>query len=147
MRQGPPGIRRAARRAGALDGPTMGQGGFTLLEVLVAVAVVGFALVSLLGLHGRNVKMTIRDQNMTRATLLARELISQVEFTVATQGLDGLSSSQGSPEAYPELRYEIEVNTTDLEEIRVVIVRVIWDESTPHACELFYYVREQALPS
>lgn len=127
--------------------PIPRQDGFTLLEVMVAVFVVAVAFTSLLTLHGRNIKMTIRDQNMTRATLLARELVSQVEFTVATQGLQGLSSSQGSPEAYPDLRYEIEVNTTDLEEIRVVIVRVIWDEATPNACELIYYVREQAVQS
>lgn len=122
-----------------------GQRGFTLLEVLVAVAVAGFALVSLLGLHGRSIRMTIRDQNMTRATLLARELVSQVEFTVATQGLHALSSSQGVTEAYPDLRYEIEVSSTDLDEIRLVIVRIIWDEATPRAFELVYYVRDPAV--
>jgi len=33
--------------------------GFTLLEVLVAVAVLGLALVSLLGLHVRNIDLNV----------------------------------------------------------------------------------------
>ncbi len=121
------------------------QRGFTLLEVLIAVVIVGTAFVALLGLHARGVKLVIRDQNLTRATLLARQKVSQVEFTVATQGLDGLGNSEGVDETYPEFRWQIEVNPTELEEVRMVIVRVTWDESTPGA-EVVYYVREQASP-
>jgi prepilin-type N-terminal cleavage/methylation domain-containing protein len=142
-----------ARRPGpqALQPPSPGQaarqGGFTLLEILVAVFIVAVAFTSLLGLHGRSVKLTIRDQSLTRATLVARGLISDIEHTVATQGLDALGNIQGIPQGYPDLRYEVEVRPTELEELRMVIVRVIWDESTPDACKLVHYVREQAVPS
>ena len=53
--------------------------GFTLLEVLVAVAVLGLALVSLLALHVRNIDLIARDQRVTEATLLARDLMTDVE--------------------------------------------------------------------
>jgi general secretion pathway protein I len=122
-----------------------GQRGFTLLEVLIAVVIVGTAFVALLGLHARGVKLVIRDQNLTRATLLARQKISQVEFTVATQGLEGLGNSEGNDETYPDFHWQIEVNPTELEEVRMVIVRVTWDEAAPGA-EVVYFVREQAAP-
>jgi uncharacterized protein (DUF2344 family) len=37
------------------------------------------------------------------------------------------------------------VGTTGLDEVREVIVRVIWDERTPRACELVYFVRDPAV--
>lgn len=115
--------------------------GFTLLEVMVALAVIAFALVGLLGLQARNVKMIARGQNLTRATLLARELISQIQVEVDTKGFQGLGDSQGVFEGYPGYRWEREVLTTGLDELREVIVRVIWDERTPNACQLIYFVR------
>jgi general secretion pathway protein I len=116
--------------------------GFTLLEVLVALAIIAFAVVGLLGLHARNIQMIARDQNLTRATLLARELISQIQFQVSTGGLQGLGDSQGTFEGYPGYRWEREVISTGLDEMREVLVRVIWDERSPHACELVYFVRD-----
>ena len=58
---------------------TRRRAGFTLLEVLVAVAVLGLGLVSLLGLHVRNLALLERDQRITDATLLARALMTEVE--------------------------------------------------------------------
>jgi general secretion pathway protein I len=46
--------------------------GFTLLEVLVAVAIVAIALVAFMGLHLRSLDATIRAQDLTTAVLLAQ---------------------------------------------------------------------------
>ena len=46
--------------------------GFTLLEVLVAVAIVAIALVTFMGLHLRSLDATIRAQDVTTAVLLAQ---------------------------------------------------------------------------
>jgi len=46
--------------------------GFTLLEVLVAVAIVALALVTFMGLHLRSLDATIRAQDLTTAVLLAQ---------------------------------------------------------------------------
>jgi general secretion pathway protein I len=119
--------------------------GFTLLEVLVALAVIAFAVVGLLGLHARNIKAIARDQNLTRATLLARELVSQIQYQVSTQGMQNLGDAQGTFEGYPGYRWERQVLPTGLDEITEVIVRVIWDERSPRACELLYFVRDPAL--
>jgi len=118
------------------------RAGFTLLEVMVALAIIAFAIVGLLGLHARNIKIVARDQSLTRATLLARELISQIQFEVTTNGLGDLGNDQGTFDGYPGYRWERRVMTTGLDEMREVIVRVIWNESTPNACELVYFVRD-----
>lgn len=109
---------------------------------MVALAIIAFAVVGLLGLHARNIQMVARDQNLTRATLLARELISQIQFQVMTNGLQDLGDSQGTFEGYPGYRWERRVLPTGLDEMREVVVRVIFDESNPAACELVYFVRD-----
>ena len=49
-----------------------GAPGFTLFEVLVAVAVVAIALVTFMGLHLHSLDDTIRAQDLTTAVLLAQ---------------------------------------------------------------------------
>jgi general secretion pathway protein I len=116
--------------------------GFTLLEVMVALAIIAFAIVGLLSLHGRNIKIIARNQNLTRSTLLARELVSQIQFQVLTNGLRDLGNDRGTFDGYPGYRWERQVLSTGLDEMREVIIRVIWNEATPSACELVYFVRD-----
>jgi general secretion pathway protein I len=52
--------------------PHIATAGFTLLEVLVAVAIVGIALVAFLRLHLLSLDATIRAQDLTTAVLLAQ---------------------------------------------------------------------------
>ncbi|WP_020675245.1 type IV pilus modification PilV family protein [Geopsychrobacter electrodiphilus] len=53
--------------------------GFTLLEVMIALAIVGIALVVMLGLAQRSVLVNSRLQQMTRATLLAKQKMAEIE--------------------------------------------------------------------
>src|SRR5712691_13266882 len=46
--------------------------GFTLLEVLVAVAIVSIALIAFMGLHLSSLDATIRAQDLTTAVLLGQ---------------------------------------------------------------------------
>ncbi len=119
--------------------------GFSLLEVLIALTVIAFAFVGLLGLHAHNIKLVAGDQNLTRATLLARELVSQMQFQVQSNGLQDLGNASGNFEGYPGYRWEREVLSTGLDEMREVVIRVIWDERNPHACELVYFLRDPAV--
>ena len=54
------------------------QLGLTLLEMLVAVAILGVALVSMLALHARNVQLTVEIQEMTVAGMLASRLAAEI---------------------------------------------------------------------
>jgi general secretion pathway protein I len=118
--------------------------GFTLLEVLVAMLVLALAFVTLLGLHGRNIKVIAVNRDLTRATLLGRSLLTQIQTQVLTDGLDSLSSGAGAFPDYPGYRWEVDVSETELEDVRRVVLRVVWDERNPNGAELLYYIRGTA---
>jgi general secretion pathway protein I len=61
-----------AKLAGQLAVRSTCAPGFTLLEVLVAVAIVALALVAFMGLHAHSLDDTIRAQDLTTAVLLAQ---------------------------------------------------------------------------
>jgi len=112
--------------------------------VLIAVAIVAYAVVGLLGLQAKNIKTIARGQNTTRATLLARRLLSEIQYGILRDGLDSLGNETGRFDDYPGFRWEREVIGTGLEEMREIVVRVSWDDRTP-PYELIYFVRDPAL--
>lgn len=115
-------------------------GGFTLIEVMVALTIVAFGFVALLGLHNRNLALVARDQDLTRATLLARQLITEMEVV---EGWPETGRSRGEFGNAPGFVWEREVEETDLPAVRRVVLRVIWDERLPNACELVYFIRDR----
>src|SRR5207237_3487504 len=77
-----------------------GARGFTLLEVMVAMAVIAIAFTALLGPHARNLQIAAREQAYTQALLLSRSLITEVELA----DLPEVGISEGDFEAsYPGL--------------------------------------------
>ena len=58
--------------------------GFSLLEVMIALAIVAIALVSLLGLSNRSILVQDKIQRLTQATMLAQQLMSQVTWRLGT---------------------------------------------------------------
>jgi len=81
-------------------------GGFTLIEVMISLAVVAIALVALLSLQHQNLQSVIRAQEMTRAAMLAQSMMSQIEMggfpPVATQNGDFQAMYRGQ---YPGFRW------------------------------------------
>ena len=122
-----------------------GRAGFTLLEVLVAVAVLALALVSLLGLHVRNLALIDRDQRVTEATLLARALMTEAEV----EAFPAIGRASGDfaeryPGRYPDLRWDREVVPTPLADVREVRVRVSrGEEESGDDVTLAYYIRRR----
>ena len=53
--------------------------GLTLLELLVAVTILGVALVSMLGLHARNVRLAADTQDLTVAGMLASRVAAETQ--------------------------------------------------------------------
>ncbi len=54
--------------------------GFTLIEVMVAMALVLIAAVSLISLQNLGVRMTGSSRRVTRATAVAQDLLNQIEL-------------------------------------------------------------------
>jgi general secretion pathway protein I len=116
------------------------RAGFTLIEVLVALTIVAFAFVALLGLHNRNLAMVARDQDLTDSLLLARQLITEMEVDEKWPDL-GVRQSE-----YAGFVWERDVEETELPSVRKVHLRVGRDENDPSACELLYYIRDRRVP-
>jgi hypothetical protein len=109
---------------------------------MVALVVVATAFVALLGLHNRNLAWVGSDQDLSRATLLAREFITQMEVV---EQFPELGESSG-PLDYPGFSYEREVTETEVPSLRKVVLRVIFDPRRPNACELVYYIYDHREP-
>ena len=110
---------------------------------MVALAVVAFAFVGLLGLHNRNLAMVGRDQDLTRAVLLARQFITEMELI---EQFPDTGVSSGEFSNYPGFSWEREVEETSLPDVRRVTLRVIWDPRIRDACKLVYYIRDRREP-
>jgi general secretion pathway protein I len=117
-------------------------GGFTLLEVMVALAVIATAFTALLGLHVRNLRLAAREQAYAQSMLLARSLITEVELG----GFPDVGEAQGDFEAefpgrYPGYRWYRTVSEFPAPDTREVTVRVVPSGDESAACELTLFVR------
>lgn len=86
--------------------------GFTLLEVMIAVAIIAIALVAALGSQSQSVSLASEAKFATTAAFLAQGKMAELE----TQDLDDLTSDAGDfGEDFPGYRWESEVGDTTAE--------------------------------
>lgn len=121
------------------------EGGFTLLEVLIAIVLVSVALIALAGLLTSTITNTSMGKNTTVAANLAQQklealkMTASVDFDTVTDSASGsdpiavlnpdMVEDYGSITGYPTFRREVyitdgsaPVNSKD------VAVRVIWSD-------------------
>lgn len=117
--------------------------GFTLLEVVVAMAVIAIAFTAMLGLHVRSLRLAAREQAYTQALLLARMLVTEAEL----EGYPPLGEARGDfetrfPGEYPGYVWERTVlEPLPIPEVRSVNVRVTPPAEPQAAAELTTYLR------
>ena len=105
--------------------------GFTLLEIMVALAIIGTALVSLLSLGNRSLLVNDRLQHMTQATLLAQQKMSETEHQAAVSGLSGVSTEAQGQFAPPfdNYRWMRALAETPLPAVQMVTITVLWGDA------------------
>jgi general secretion pathway protein I len=100
--------------------------GFTLLEVMVAIAILGIALLGLLGLHHQSMQSVIRAQQATRASMLAQAVMTEAEL----ERFPDLGRTTGDFEAsfpgeFRDFRWEREVAASgmfpDVRKVKVLV--------------------------
>ena len=114
----------------------MTERGFILLDVLLALAILGIALPVLLALGNRDVELLGYARALTTATLLAQEKLVETEIMgfppVGEQTGDfqnpppGLSMDAVTQDRWGGFRWTRSVEPTPLEVVREVRVRVSW---------------------
>jgi general secretion pathway protein I len=116
--------------------------GFSLLEVLVAIAILATAFTALLGLHTQNLRTIARERSYSEALFLARERLATIEL----QGTPELGRSSGDfegpyPGEYPGYRWELQVDIPfPFTNVREVTVRVLPPDGEAGAAELTMWV-------
>jgi len=125
--------------------------GFTLLEVLLAIALLAIALPILLGLRNFDLDLHAQARELTAATLLAQEKLLESElagvymigetageFRNAPLGASATVQATDRPIGY---KWKRTVSPTPLELIREIRVKVSWPRgATEETVEVSTYV-------
>lgn len=135
--------------------------GFTLVEVAVAIAILGIALVSLVGLHTDNVGTYYNERNRIQAALIAKHVMSLIEADnvspeIGTEeksvsevlkelGSEEFGAEVDSKERYDNWEFVRTVKAVDLplaeDAMRRIDITVSWGESSSEQFVLTYFMR------
>ncbi|MDL1973815.1 MAG: type II secretion system minor pseudopilin GspI [Deltaproteobacteria bacterium] len=98
--------------------------GFTLLEVMVAMAILAIALVAVLRSQAHTVFVAGEARLSTTASLLAQSKLAEIESNRqdSTQGDFG--------EDFPNYSWETSIRKTELKQLREVILTIQWQEQS-----------------
>ncbi len=123
--------------------------GFTLLEVMIAVAIIAIALVAALGSQSQSVSLASEAKFATTVAFLAQGKMAELEV----QDTEGLNSDSGDfGEDYPGYRWESEVSDIAQEEFEKVsgqikridlAVYLTQDERYRYSLTFFRFISKQ----
>jgi general secretion pathway protein I len=97
------------------------KSGFTLMEVMIATAILAIALVAVFQSQSQSISMSTDSRFMTTASLLAQSKMAEVE-TLST--LDNQSKDGDFGIDYPQYTWHLEVSDTQLPQFKKVEVTV-----------------------
>ncbi len=119
------------------------SGGFTLLEVMIAVAIMAMALVAAIGSQSQSVSLATEAKFSTTATFLAQSKMADLE---AKAPGDLFSDAGDFGEDFPGYRWESEVSDVTLEEfpeaskhLKKIVLTVGQSENDKYRYRLEYY--------
>jgi general secretion pathway protein I len=103
----------------------MKQKGFTLLEVLVALAILSIALVVLFSQQATSLSRGNEARIITKATLLAQEQMAGL----LAEGRWRTGTEEGEvKESVPPFKWRQEVEEADIEGMKRLTIVVLWKE-------------------
>jgi len=107
------------------------QQGFTLLEVMIALAIVGTTLIAMLSLGNRTIATNAQLQRLTQATLLAQEKMTEIEQSAAANRNLEMQNGQGTfSDPFAEFSWQTSFSPTPIDLVQQVVVTVSWGEAS-----------------
>lgn len=118
------------------------RAGFSFLELILALAVLGAAFTVLLSAHGAALRTEAQARRLFTATLLGRQVLSETE----SRGFPDLGGDEGDfGEDFPGYAWERRVETTEFDRVRLVRIVVSWPErGASGSTEFSYYAVSEA---
>jgi len=109
--------------------PNEGHQGFTLMEVIFAVAILGISMVTLLGLEIKTIRLQQLSERTTVSTLLAKEKMIEKMAEIQEQSSPSLYFDEGEFEAdeYKNYGWEYRLSTTEADTLYRIDLKVYWD--------------------
>ena len=101
--------------------------GFTLLEVMIAIAIISIALISLQALNIRTIATHAHLQRVTQATLLAQHKMSEVE-SASAKAVSQEAEQGVFEEPFEQYKWQTSFSETPLASVRMVTVDVMWGD-------------------
>ncbi len=101
--------------------------GFTLLEVIIALAVVSISLVTLLGLSNRCIQVHHKLQKVTAATLLAQQQMNLFEAEAESGTLSFVAQNGRFEDPFEQFLWTTRYEDTLLEAVKMITVSVSWE--------------------
>ena len=98
--------------------------GFTLLEVMIAFAILSLSLIVLLSLRNSSIRVVELSDRITTATLLAKAKMEELPRSVSI----GESEGEFEGNEFKGYKWKRAVNATPFAFIKEVVVVVTWDE-------------------
>lgn len=125
--------------------------GFTLMEVLIAMAILALALPILLGLRNWDLNLQSRAADITAATMLAQEKLIEAELSPVYPVGETTGDFRNPPPGYqmpgdvaeraPRYRWKRIITTTPLTAVREVKIQILWEQgATDEVLEASTYV-------
>jgi type II secretion system protein I len=121
---------------------------FTLLEVMVAIAILGIALLGLLGLQHQSIQSVIRAQQETRASMLAQAVMTEAELErFPDLGYTSGDFQAAFPGEFPDFRWERMVEASGMfPDVRKVEVAVRYGPSLTQSFQLVEFMHSPIPP-
>lgn len=91
--------------------------GFSLLEVLLALAIMASVIAVLMGTMSQSGQQSIYSSNLTQASLLARSKMVDLEYVVMEEGFSTAERTYGGyfdDEGFPEFRWEARIEPIEI---------------------------------
>jgi general secretion pathway protein I len=96
--------------------------GFTLLEVMIAMAILAITLVVVFQSQSQSISMAGRARFETTASLLAQSKMAEIE---ATDPENVVSDSGDFDDEFPDYSWRVDVTETEIEVLKKIEVKVV----------------------
>lgn len=97
--------------------------GFTLLEVMIALAILSGVLVAVLGSLNYNMGVASGDTDLVMATVIGKELSEESSLAATVQDSEGVMTGP-----FSKFAWSLHKSDTEIQGLKRVDIKITWDK-------------------